>query len=55
MKNIVFVGERTIYEQIGLIKMNVLYQDFDNTGAQCGGWSLRWQGFESCKYWNSEY
>ena len=29
-----------------------LFRNFDNIGMQCGGWSVRWQGFEGNDFWS---
>lgn len=47
---VIFIGERTIEEdfknrqhgQIFTDRTKAVYQDFDNIGAQCGGWTIRW-------------
>jgi beta-glucosidase len=28
-----------------------LFRNFDNIGMQCGGWTVRWQGFEGNDFW----
>ena len=50
LDNIVFVGERII----NIYGNNALYQDFHNIGLQCGGWSLRWQGFMGNGLWEGD-
>lgn len=46
---VVLVGERII--NVNHLAKNQLFRDFDNIGLQCGGWSLRWQGFEGSDLW----
>lgn len=40
---VVLVGERVI--NVNHLSKNYLFRSFDNIGMQCGGWTLRWQGF----------
>lgn len=47
LEYIVLVGERSV--TVG--DQERLYQSFNNIGMQCGGWSLRWQGFEGNGLW----
>lgn len=57
VKYVVMIGERTI-EQIydgASSRINTVYQDFNNIGAQNGGWALRWQGFEGNQYWEGDF
>ncbi len=28
-----------------------LYRNFDNIGLQCGGWTVRWQGYQGNEFW----
>lgn len=57
IKHVVFIGERTIAQVYdgASSRIDTVYQDFDNIGAQNGGWSLRWQGFEGNRYWDGEF
>ena len=50
LDNIIFVGERIV----NIYGNNALYQDFNNIGLQCGGWSLRWQGFMGNGLWEGD-
>ena len=45
---VVLVGERII--NVNHLSKNQLFRDYDNIGLQCGGWTIRWQGFEGLKY-----
>lgn len=47
---VVLVGERII--NINHLSKNELFRNFDNIGMQCGGWSIRWQGFEGNDMWS---
>jgi beta-glucosidase len=40
---VVLIGERVI--NVNHLSKNFLFRSFDNIGMQCGGWTLRWQGF----------
>lgn len=31
-----------------------MFPSYDNIGMQCGGWTLRWQGFEGNSLWPEE-
>jgi len=46
---IVLVGERVI--NVNQLSKNILFRNFDNIGMQCGGWTIRWQGFEGNDMW----
>lgn len=37
----------------GLTKIQ-LYRNFDNIGMQCGGWTVRWQGYQGNEFWSGE-
>lgn len=57
IKFVVLVGERII-DQIydnQSERIKTVYQDFDNIGAQNGGWTLRWQGFEGNLWWKDQH
>lgn len=54
LKYIVLTGERDIHEQYNGYFMDTVYTDYNNTGAQCGGWTLRWQGFMGNDFWQGE-
>jgi beta-glucosidase len=30
------------------------YQDYDNIGAQTGGWTIAWQGYEGNEFWTGK-
>jgi len=47
LEYVVLVGERII----SVWDNKELFQNFDDIGLQCGGWSLRWQGFEGNPMW----
>jgi beta-glucosidase len=46
---VVLVGERVI--NVNHLSKNILFLNFDNIGMQCGGWTIRWQGFEGNDMW----
>ena len=46
---VVLVGESII--NINRLDKNTLFRHFDNIGMQCGGWTVRWQGFEGNDFW----
>jgi beta-glucosidase len=50
IENVILVGE-SIYNLNGLTKTQ-LYRNFDNIGMQCGGWSVRWQGYQGNEFWS---
>ena len=50
IENIILVGE-SIYNLNGLTKTQ-LYRNFDNIGMQCGGWTVRWQGYLGNDFWS---
>ncbi|MCI0454159.1 MAG: glycoside hydrolase family 3 C-terminal domain-containing protein [Candidatus Dadabacteria bacterium] len=54
IQNIVLVGEKIIDVQTSQSPQPTLFQDYDNIGAQNGGWTVRWQGFEGNKFWQGE-
>lgn len=31
-----------------------LFRNFDNIGMQCGGWTVRWQGYEGNDFWKDK-
>ena len=31
-----------------------MFRNFDNIGMQCGGWTVRWQGFEGNDFWTGD-
>jgi beta-glucosidase len=51
VRNIVLVGENIIEVQTTGSPLTTLFQDYDNIGAQNGGWTIRWQGYEGNKFW----
>ena len=53
IKYVVLIGERKIAQRYDneSDRKDTVYQDFDNIGAQNGGWTLRWQGFEGNQWW----
>lgn len=52
LQYIVLVGERII--NINNLAKNELFLSYDNIGMQCGGWTLRWQGFEGNSMWEGD-
>lgn len=52
IENVILVGE-SIYNLNGLTKTQ-LYRNFDNIGMQCGGWTVRWQGYQGNEFWSGE-
>jgi beta-glucosidase len=53
LKYIVLLGQRLLSVQVndaGARELR-LFQDFNNIGAQNGGWSVSWQGFEGNDFW----
>jgi beta-glucosidase len=54
VKNIILVGEKIIVVQTTGSPRFTLFQDYDNIGAQNGGWTIRWQGYEGNKFWQGE-
>jgi beta-glucosidase len=52
LEYIVLVGEKII--NINSLAKYSLFLNYDNIGMQCGGWSLRWQGFEGNSQWKDE-
>lgn len=46
------MGESII--NINRLDKNTLFQHFDNIGMQCGGWTVRWQGFEGNDFWTDK-
>lgn len=55
LQYIVFVGEEIIPVQQSTKQQPELFQTFNNIGAQNGGWSLRWQGYEGNEYWSGTH
>jgi len=51
VRNIILVGEKIIEVQTTQSPQLTLFQDYDNIGAQNGGWTIRWQGYEGNKFW----
>ena len=43
MKYIVLTGEKEL--------AGTVFSDFDNIGAQCGGWTVAWQGYNGNDFW----
>jgi beta-glucosidase len=31
-----------------------LFRNFDNIGMQCGGWTVRWQGYMGNDFWKDK-
>jgi beta-glucosidase len=52
IENIILVGE-SVYNLNGLTKIQ-LYRNYDNIGMQCGGWTVRWQGYQGNEFWNGD-
>lgn len=57
LKYIVLLGQRTVPVKSGKKSSPepTLFLDFDNIGAQNGGWTVRWQGVEGNRYWQGEH
>ncbi|CAD8093286.1 unnamed protein product [Paramecium sonneborni] len=49
--NVILLGER-FWSFKGEFKR--IFQDFDNIGAQNGGWTIRWQGYNGNDYWEND-
>jgi len=43
------VGESII--NINRLTRIELFRNFDNIGMQCGGWTVRWQGYLGNDFW----
>lgn len=55
LKYIVLVGEKTLnVKQADGSFIPQTFQSFNNIGAQNGGWTISWQGFEGNDYWEGE-
>lgn len=55
LKYIVLLGQRAVtIRQNEFDRQVTLFQDFDNIGAQNGGWTVRWQGVEGNVFWQGE-
>lgn len=52
LEYIVLVGERVI--NINNLAKSELFLNYDDIGMQCGGWSLRWNGFEGNSQWTGD-
>ncbi|CAD8172306.1 unnamed protein product [Paramecium pentaurelia] len=51
IENIILLGDRYIHIGNGQYK---IFSDFDNIGAQNGGWTIRWQGYNGNDYWSGD-
>lgn len=51
-KYVVLAGERIMNSSDEGI--TELYLDYDNIGAQNGGWSVRWQGYMGNRFWKDD-
>ncbi|CAD8177453.1 unnamed protein product [Paramecium octaurelia] len=51
IEHIILLGDR--YIPIGNEQYQ-LFSDFDNIGAQNGGWTIRWQGYNGNDYWSGD-
>ncbi len=53
LKYVILLGQRMLSVQTDDqgTRQLTLFQDFNNIGAQNGGWSVRWQGFEGNDFW----
>ena len=55
LKYIVLTGERDINQKYKDGEFLVTtYCDYDNIGAQCGGWTVAWQGYEGNEFWQGD-
>ena len=52
IKYVVLVGEDII--NINRLTKIELFRKFDNIGMQCGGWTVRWQGYEGNDFWTGD-
>lgn len=52
IKYVVLVGEVII--NINRLTRIELFRNFDNIGMQCGGWTVRWQGYEGNDFWKDK-
>ncbi|KAL4441671.1 hypothetical protein ABPG74_021603 [Tetrahymena malaccensis] len=53
---VILIGERDIQERENYqVADEYVVQDTNNIGAQNGGWSVRWQGYEGNEFWSGEY
>ena len=50
-KYIVLAGERDINEMYETSTNLTTYTDYNNTGTQCGGYSLAWMGYMGNEFW----
>ena len=54
--HIVLMGEREEHEAlVNWQTATTTFQDFDNIGAQNGGWSVSWQGYNGNFFWSGEH
>ena len=54
--HIVLMGEREEHEALpNWQTATTTFQDFDNIGAQNGGWSVAWQGYNGNFFWADEH
>ena len=52
LKYIVLTGERDLLELGPAFSIkHATYRDYDNIGAQCGGWTVSWQGYNGNFLW----
>ncbi|CAD8082812.1 unnamed protein product [Paramecium primaurelia] len=51
IEHVILLGDRYIPVGNGQFK---LFQDYDNIGAQNGGWTIRWQGYNGNDYWTGD-
>ncbi|CAD8161610.1 unnamed protein product [Paramecium octaurelia] len=51
IKHVILLGDRYVPIGNGEYK---LFSDYDNIGAQNGGWTIRWQGYNGNDYWTGD-
>lgn len=49
---VVLIGEKV--HSLNRLDKHQLFKNYDNIGMQCGGWSVRWQGFEGNDFWSGD-
>ena len=52
LKYVVLTGERDVAQRYESgADISTTYRDYDNIGAQCGGWTIAWQGYNGNYFW----
>lgn len=52
LKYVFLIGERDIDVMTLSGRVKTAFKDYDNIGAQNGGWTVRWQGFEGNEFFS---